>query len=222
VVEEEKVAKGTVGFAGQHQQRPVPLAGNIFKRGWFDHTYPLDPMTQRGQIYQIVQSWDTAAKTGQENDYSACTTWGISKNFYYLLDVWTEKVEFPDLKKMVRAMAAKWRPSAILVEDSSAGVAILQELKRETHLPLLAVTVIKDKTARAMTASPTFEAGNVLMPANPPAWYADYVGSMTIFPAGLHEDPVDSTTQFINWANLHGQVGEIRGAGDRVAGLAGR
>jgi phage terminase large subunit-like protein len=43
----------------------------------------------------ILQSWDTAFKKGQENDYSVCLTMGIAGQGMYVLDVWREKVEFP-------------------------------------------------------------------------------------------------------------------------------
>ena len=34
-----------------------------------------------------LQSWDTANKTGELNDYSVCTTWGLYDGNFYLLDV---------------------------------------------------------------------------------------------------------------------------------------
>jgi phage terminase large subunit-like protein len=33
---------------------------------------------------RIVQSWDTANKTTEPNDFSACTAWGISGKQLYL------------------------------------------------------------------------------------------------------------------------------------------
>lgn len=215
VLDSEFRRLGSTGYAGQHQQRPAPLAGNLFHREWFSNTYPLEPMAQRGQCQRIVQSWDTAAKRGQENDYSVCTTWGIGRGSYSLLEVWKEKVEFPDLKAQVKALAAKWKPAVILMEDTSAGVGILQELKRDTRLPLIPISVPDDKVARANQASPTFEAGNVLMPADPPAWVADYVDSLCLFPAAKNDDEVDSTTQFINWANSQGDRGPLILGGSR-------
>jgi phage terminase large subunit-like protein len=48
-----------------------------------------------------VQSWDTAFKTGEANDYNVCTTWGEADTGYYLLDVFKRRVEFAALKLFV-------------------------------------------------------------------------------------------------------------------------
>jgi phage terminase large subunit-like protein len=39
------------------------------------------------RFMRIVQSWDTVAKTSELNDYSVCTTWGVERENYYLIDV---------------------------------------------------------------------------------------------------------------------------------------
>jgi predicted phage terminase large subunit-like protein len=181
----------TVGgreWASLYQQRPSAAEGNVFQRDWF-RFYSEPPAFKR-----IVQSWDTAFKAGQDNDRSACTTWGIADDGYYLLDCWAERVEFPDLKRQVQMLADKWHPHDILVEDKASGQSLLQELRRDTRLPLLAVKVDKDKLARAYAVTPLFESGNVRVPASA-AWMADYIDELASFPAGAHDDRVDSTTQ---------------------------
>ena len=216
VLEEEKIRMGSAGYAAQHQGRPAPASGNIFKRHWFEE-YALDPDAMAKQCQRIVQSWDFASKKGEENDYTCCTTWGIRKNGYYLLDVWLEKVEFPEAKKMMKALAAKWKPSAILAEDTSSGIGLCQELRRESSLPILPIKPgAMSKEERARMASPTVEAGNIHLPAAAP-WRADFIEEMCVFPAGAHDDAVDTTSQFINWANVNSSTGEIRLGGARVS-----
>src|SRR4029077_11941738 len=71
VLSQIKAEIGSLMFSAQYQQRPVPLEGNLIKREWFRY-YDVPP--QKEACDRIVQSWDTAAMTGQANDYSVCTT----------------------------------------------------------------------------------------------------------------------------------------------------
>jgi hypothetical protein len=60
-------------FSSQYQQRPIPIRGNLVKREWLR----FDDIDGAARKYlRVVQSWDTAAKTSELNDYSVCTTWG--------------------------------------------------------------------------------------------------------------------------------------------------
>jgi predicted phage terminase large subunit-like protein len=151
---------GGATWAALYQQRPTAAEGEVFKREWWQRYSELP------QFRRIVQSWDTAFKTGAEHDFSVCTTWGETKTGYYLLHAWRGRVEFPQLKRQVAALAAEWKPSAILVEDKASGQSLIQELKQGSRFPILAIKVDKDKLARAYSASPLVEAGKVFLPAS--------------------------------------------------------
>lgn len=179
---------GSREWASLYQQRPTDADGNVFQRSWFRSYREPAPFSR------IVQSWDTAFKAGRDNDLSACTTWGVAANSYYLLDCWAERVEFPALKRQVIALADKWAPNEILVEDKASGQSLLQALKDETRLPLLPIKVDIDKIARANAVTALFEAGRVFVPEHA-AWLADYIDELASFPVGSHDDRVDSTTQ---------------------------
>jgi hypothetical protein len=62
--------RGTLGssFESLYQQRPSALEGAIFKREWWRY------FREQPKFSRIVQSWDTAFKTAEANDYSVCTT----------------------------------------------------------------------------------------------------------------------------------------------------
>jgi len=76
-LERIKSSVGSRVFEAQYQQSPVPAEGNLFKAAWL-RRYSGDP---RREIFNdVVQSWDTGTKLGGTNDYSVCTTWGISLN----------------------------------------------------------------------------------------------------------------------------------------------
>jgi len=215
-----EISLGIYGTAGQLQQRPAPAGGAIFLSHWWKYYTPeaLPP------VKRIVQSWDTAFKKGKENDFSVCTTWAVCEAGYYLLDVWKEKVEFPDLKQMVRSKGAQlWsghKPAAVLVEDKASGQSLIQELKRDTVLPIVPVQVDSDKIARAYAVTPLIEAGRVFLPQDAP-WLADYVASLTGFPNAAHDDDVDSTTQALHYlSDGQGLGGWFAWANDRLQGQA--
>jgi len=90
---------GEYNFAAQYQQTPTPPAGLMIKEKWFQR---YDPHELPSSFDEVVQSWDTANKATELSDYSVCTTWGVKDNRYYLLNVFRRKIEYPELKRMVR------------------------------------------------------------------------------------------------------------------------
>ena len=50
-----------------------------------------------------MQSWGTANKATELSDFSVCTTWGIKGKNLYLLGVLRRRLEYPALKRAVRA-----------------------------------------------------------------------------------------------------------------------
>ena len=95
-------------FECLYQGNVAATSGTIFKRDWFRH-YDQTPALE--SFSRIVQSWDTAFKTGATNDYSVCATFGESKNGFYLLSLYRGKNEFPELKRKVSELADFWKPS---------------------------------------------------------------------------------------------------------------
>lgn len=179
-------------FQALYQQRPSAVAGSIFLMEWWDYYKELP------NFEFIVQSWDTAFKKHQENDRSVCTTWGITKTSYFLIDCWFGRLEFPLLKKMVVSLSDKYKPHLILFEDAASGQSLIQELQNETRLPIKPVRPLIDKIARAHAVTPIIEAKKVLLPERV-NWLCDFLNEMSIFPNGTHDDIVDTVTQFLNF-----------------------
>lgn len=191
-LERIKLSIGSRAFESLYQGRPSAVEGNIIKREWWQY-YSAKPSFTR-----IIHSWDTAFKKGDANDYSVCTVWGETPTGLYLIDVFRERIEFPELKRVAAALYNRDRPSAVLIEDKASGQSLIQELGRSTRIPLLPIKTPSDKITRANSATPLIEAGKVFLPRSAP-WLYDYIEEMQAFPNGIHDDQVDSTTQFINW-----------------------
>jgi len=192
LLEQIRAAIGGAAWSALYQQRPSAAEGVVFKREWFQ-TYDVAPAFTRK-----LQSWDTAFQAKSTADFSACTTWGVAQNGYYLLARWKGRVEFPQLKAQLRLLADEWKPNAILIEDKASGQSLSQELKLATPLPVLPVKVDSDKVTRAQAVTPLFEAGKVFLPAGAP-WRQEYIEELCAFPNAAHDDEVDSTTQALNY-----------------------
>ena len=188
---------GSAMFAAQYLQAPVPPDGAVFKRAWLCR---YDAMKPNG-ANRLVQSWDTAAKVGQSNDYSVCTTWAQERDKFYLLHVLRDRLEFPALQRKVIDHARTWNVATILIEDANSGTALLQNLRAAGghHLNLLAWRPTIDKETRALQQAVAFEAGRVHLPENAD-WLATYETELLGFPNARHDDQVDSTTQFLAWS----------------------
>ena len=187
-----RAATGGAVWVSLYQQRPAAAEGAIFQRAWWRF------YRQLPEFSQIVQSWDTAFKTGPDNCFSVCTTWGRAENGYYLLYMWRGRVAFPELKRVLISQAEEWKPNAVLVEDRASGQSLLQELKSATAYPVLPIKVDSDKVSRAQAVTAMVEAGNVYLPEDAP-WLSDYLDELACFPTGVHDDAVDSTTQALNY-----------------------
>jgi hypothetical protein len=122
---------GSYVFAAQYQQRPAPLSGGILKWEW-PSKYDKPPDRVTGD--QLIQSRDTASKAEEANNYSVCTTWLVRRNRdAWLLYVFRQKLEFPELRRQLINHAAHWRPSLILIENAWSWTHLMQDLKQSTR-----------------------------------------------------------------------------------------
>jgi predicted phage terminase large subunit-like protein len=193
VLENIRIAIGPSAWQSLYQGNPTAAQGQIFKRIWF-RRFQAPPE----RFTKIVQSWDTAFKANAANDYSVCTTWGTTNTGFYLLHCWRDRVEFPELKKQVAALADAWSPSAIFIEDKASGQSLIQELKTATRFPVLPVKADADKTTRANAVTAFFAAGKVYFPDGAD-WLSDVEDELASFPNAVHDDIVDSVAQALNY-----------------------
>jgi predicted phage terminase large subunit-like protein len=191
-----KAEVGGLLFSAQYLQQPVPLEGNLIRRSWF-LTYDQLPRP----VIQVVQSWDVAVLTGERNDYSVCRTWHIVNNDAYLAHVYRGRLEYPDLRRKVIALATEYKATNILIEDAGPGMNLVQDLRSGMPFGMARPIGIKpegSKADRMAAQAAKIEAGHVYLPNDAP-WLADYFSELLSFPYGKHDDQVDSTSQFLLW-----------------------
>lgn len=186
ILAQQKTAMGSRRYLAQYQQDPVSAEGGYFQVAWwkFYRELPVSISKTRG--------WDTAVKTGQENDYSAGCLVHKCENGYYLdRTFFKARVQYPELKRRIK-MEADARPADVeVIEDASAGASVIQDLQRETSLPIIPFISSKDKVTRASVVSPLVEAGKVFLPEGEP-WVADFINTMAAFPDVEHDDDADA------------------------------
>jgi predicted phage terminase large subunit-like protein len=189
---------GSIPFAAQYLQEPLPTEGNVVRAEWLQTYIPVELDRDVGQI---VQSWDTAIKDDERHDWSVCITALVRRRQVYVLDVWRQKVEFTGLWRSVQSLARKWKPSALLIEDAGNGTALIQRLRNDQPPGVpspLAIRPKIDKRSRLDAASSMIEAGDLRLPPEAP-WVAAFRSELLGFPSTRHDDQVDALSQLLNW-----------------------
>jgi predicted phage terminase large subunit-like protein len=203
-LEELRQSMTEYNFSAQYQQNPTPRHGNMIKTGWLEY---YEPGKEPEKFDRIFQSWDTANKAGELNDFSVCTTWGVVGKTYYLLDVFRKKLNYPDLKNAVMQLQKRYPSPVIIIEDNASGTQLIQDLKREGQMlikPYLP-PASTDKQIRVDAQSIHFENHRVFLRRLAP-WLREYVAELTGFPNTRFDDQVDSTVQFLDHVNRPGSL----------------
>jgi predicted phage terminase large subunit-like protein len=179
----------------QYQQQPTAEEGAIVKREWWRRWEGDRPP----RVDFIIQSWDTAFLKSTRADFSACTTWGVwtteeGDTNIILLDAFKDRYEFPELKQKAYETYKEWEPDVFLVEAKAAGSPLIFELRR-MGIPVSEYSPTKgnDKIVRLNAVSDLFASGRIWVPERK---FADeLIEEVAAFPAGEHDDLVDSMTQ---------------------------
>jgi predicted phage terminase large subunit-like protein len=184
---------GSYASAGQLQQRPMPKGGGILKREWW---VPWDN-PDLPEIEYVLQSWDTAFSVKEKSSYSARTTWGVFKErgmtCAIVLEMWYDRVSYPELRKLAQEAYQDWEPDAVLIEKKASGQSLLQDL-RMAGVPVLEYMPDRDKEARAHASSALLEDGRIYFPSDK-KWAKNLIDICAAFPATDNDDIVDTCTQ---------------------------
>ena len=199
---------GSHAYNAQYQQAPLQQDGNYVKLEWFGR-YRDEKTNAQQQHDLIVQSWDTAIKTGSANDPSVCMTLSIAGDGIRVRDIFREKLEYLELRRQIILQAQRWQPQAVLIEDKASGQSLLQDLRQSSQLPLLGVLPKQDKLTRFMQITPLIEAGRVHLP-HQAAWLAEFERELCAFPHGRHDDQVDALSQALQWLHMREVSGKAQ------------
>lgn len=216
-----KRLQGSIYFAAQYQQQPVPAEGNMIRAEWLKH-YENTPTTTDGGG-RIVQSWDTASKEGLFTDWSVCITALIRGQQVFVLDVWRQRVEFPALRGAAIDLARHHRANVMLIEDQASGTQLLQTLRNEEPRGVPVPTARRpeaDKRTRLAGVTAMIERGQLHLPKEAP-WLGEFMRELLGFPSLPKDDQVDALSQLLIWVDLQQRFDGILGAGP-ILYVAGR
>jgi predicted phage terminase large subunit-like protein len=185
-------------WMAQYQQNPTSESSAIVKREWWqiweDDDAPSCEFT--------LMAWDTAFEKSNRADYSALTHWGV---FYQpddtgvlqaniiLLNAFRERMEFPKLKQTAIDQYKEWEPDSVIIEKKASGAPLIYEM-RAMGIPVQEFTPSKgnDKISRLNAVSDLFASGRVWAPNT--HWAEEVIEEVASFPAGEHDDYVDSVS----------------------------
>ena len=197
---------GTPAFEAQYQQNPQPSGGNLIRREWLQ-TY--DQARRLSEYDMIVQSWDTASTVSTTSDYSVCITFGIVNDTAHVLDVVRVQLEYPHLRRRVLAERERFDAHYVLIEKSSSGIQLGQDLGLEGELQPISWRPRGNKVERLEIHSAKIESGYVRLPERAP-WLEEFRSELLVFPNGRHDDQVDALTQFLDWFSFHRRRVRVR------------
>lgn len=184
---------GERAWTALYQCSPRVEEGGVVKRTWWRYY-------DKGTVCRFAReviSVDAAFKGGEKNDFVAIEVWGKLGNDYYLRYCVNRHMDFPQTLTAIRTVRQLY-PEAmtVLIEDKANGSAIIQTLQKEMFC--VPVNPLGGKEARVNAVSPAIESGHVYLPRGE-EWVSAFVDQFTAFPAGKHDDMVDSATQALSY-----------------------
>ena len=201
-VEIEKVRLGSSGYSSQHLQLPADANGERFKKSDKNDvsyvTYFSEDALRLQKFENIKIAIDPALKKGEGNDPSGIIVVGETLTDYWLLDNKTAKLSQSELEKEIISLAAKWKPSSVVIESNAHGEALVQRMEEVSKIPITPVYKSRDKEFYAgLHFIPLWEARKIKLPDFEP-WVNDYLSELYAFPLATHDDQVDATSLALN------------------------
>lgn len=179
-------------FAALYQQEPYIEGGNIIKETWWQE-YSVDLPPE--QFQSLIIAADTAFKSKEQSDYSVAIVAGLDiGGDIYILDVFRRKLDFPDLKQALIQLNTRWRGKGLrglYIEDKASGQSLIQELRRQSGMAVIAHKVVHDKVSRLNAVLPLIQGGRVFLPNRAP-WLEEFLKEAVAFPSGPHDDQIDA------------------------------
>lgn len=195
----------------QHEQRPVPPGGKVFKREWWQH------WTDLPDHVWFCQSWDFTFGE-RANSWVVGQLWATDGEAHYLVDQVREQTDYPGMKCMLRSFS-HLHPytTTTYIEGAALGKAIVQELAGEIPgVEEVSVSGVGGKLVRARAVTGIFSDGRVFFPSTDTytyrgkkmsgAWVQDLLTRFERFTGSAADiaDEIDCATQAL--VRLHGQA----------------
>lgn len=196
---------GSTLWEGMYQGNPTVPEGNIVKHAWWKYM-PRAQFPLNWDMY--IQSWDTAFKTGEENDYCVGLGVGLYRGNIFICEMMRDKMTFPDLLIKSRRFyeMSTTKPRLVLIEDKASGQSLIQVFKAGTGtgaglLPVLPVKADNDPITRVTSVSGYIETGRVWLPQGgmDDPWVQVLTEEVEGFPTKAHNDITMALVHALNY-----------------------
>ncbi|MCB0133560.1 MAG: phage terminase large subunit [Caldilineaceae bacterium] len=177
-------------WSALYQQNPVPDDGDYFKKDWFKW------YTEVPKHLRTYGASDYAV-TADGGDYTVHAVVGVDpEDNLYVLDIWRAQSESHIWIDAFIDLVAKWKPLNWAEETGqiikSLGPFIVKRMReRRVYCRREQIPSAADKPTRSRSFQARAAMGKVYLPHNAP-WIADLLAEMVAFPAGKHDDQVDT------------------------------
>jgi predicted phage terminase large subunit-like protein len=130
---------------------------------------------------------------------------GISQANIILLNAFRDRMEFPELKKAAIEEYKEWQPDSVIIEKKASGAPLIYEM-RAMGIPVQEFTPTRgnDKISRLNAVADIFASGRVWAP--PARWAEEVIDEVAEFPAGSHDDYVDTVSMAMHRFRRGGYV----------------
>jgi predicted phage terminase large subunit-like protein len=190
---------GAYGYAAQHDQRPTPAGGALFKEKDIRANPFISPdLLNTVKFKRKHRHWDLAATVNATSDYTASVLLGVTyDDKYIILDVTREKLTPGDFEKFLLnvALSDGYDVSISIEEEKGASGKHTTDHYRRNILKgfdCRPQPLWSDKVSRARAFVGQVESHNVYLVAAD--WNHEFIAELTRFPKSAHKDQVDAAS----------------------------
>lgn len=184
-----------ITWAALYQQNPVAGEAAVFTDEMI-HECKLADIPDRVLHYS---TWDLAVGQRQHNDFSVHLLAGVDEDDnIWIMDVFKARLDMFEVAELIIDSYQDYSQEIIGVEKSHLSMALAPILeKRMTERRVYGLNVVemqhgnKDKVARSRPIQARMRQGKVFIPSDA-EWFDDFVKELREFPAGRHDDMVDT------------------------------
>jgi hypothetical protein len=148
-VAEAKKTLGSLGYAAQHQQRPAPKGGALFKRDWWKNRARFElrdgeAIIRQGKpgvlplnrcpVFAIV---DGAATSKDTSDYTAIAVFAVDTDSGDLFVLWMirQRLELEEIVPVLDDVCSAWKPDWVGVEACGFQGWLVKEARDQYRFP---------------------------------------------------------------------------------------